>query len=137
MDCKAYARVPRDKVLRVCDWALSRIGEIRREKDREFLERTLASRNLWRRCARRVFWRAFEVRLLTEEEVHESLLRETDSFGLPKHNYPWRSWREEDFADMRTLARDCSESIQIDGRDWCDMMRWCRNNGWRDGGQDE
>jgi len=120
----ASARVSREKVLAICTWAKAKIEETRREKDGAFLQRKVRERNWWRRLLR--------LRVLTSDEIHERLLRETDSFGLQKHNYPWRCWWEQDFDTLLTLARDAEGGIRVSGEEWRDMLRWCRDRGWRD-----
>lgn len=123
----ASARIPCEKVLTVCDWALARIEEIRLKKDGEFLRKETRRRNRLRG------W--FRMSALSDAEVHERLLGETDSYGYSKHNYPWRSLWERDFRDLRTLARDACGGVRMDERNWCDMLRWCGDNGWTGHGE--
>lgn len=85
-DCGFCAYVPRERVMAVCEWALAKVGEMRREKDRAFLREQARRRNCWRRLVR--------MRPLSGDEVHRRLMQETDSLGFSRHNYPWRCWRE-------------------------------------------
>jgi len=123
-DCGFCAYIPRERVMAVCEWALAKVGEMRREKDRAFLREQARRRNCRRRLVR--------MRPLSGDEVHRRLMQETDSLGFSRHDYPWRCWREREFKELLTLARDASGGVRVSGRDWHDMLQWCEGNGWRD-----
>lgn len=114
MNCDAC--IPRERILTVCEWARARIAEMGREKDSATLRAEVDRKNRLRRLVR--------MRKLGDAEVHEALSM--------TGSYPWRSWREREVSELLSLARDAEGGVRVKGRDWCELLKWCAENGWED-----
>ncbi len=123
-DCSAC--IPRERVLAVCEWAKARMAEIGRKKDAATLQAAVKKKNRLRRWVR--------MKHLSEAEVHRRLLKSYTERGILNVFYPWRcGWWESEISELLTLARDADGGIRITGRDWQELLRWCKDIGWQDG----